>query len=240
MKNHFLQIRFNLIVIVLSLIPLTLYSQEQGSEKNSLVAGAWAAQFQIQNNFTLGQFQGYGLAFKHHYTRNSAVRLAWGFNLNSNNSDNLNQTLPADTIRNTSSGDNNGFNFSMKAFYLYYMNPDGEVNLFLGGGPIVNVSHNKNETDQENVYGSRSNLSHIINESNGWGFGLGATLGVEWFATHAISLHTEYFYALQYNHSKNTTDQLISGQSTSQHSELTQSGFSTSVGGVSFGLSAYF
>jgi hypothetical protein len=204
---------------------------EAGEAKNSLRAGVWALQFRINNNFTLGGFQGGVISLKHHRSARSAFRLGLSLGFAADD-DQSYLTTRNDTVIVDGKQDrrNNRQNVRLDLQYVRYPNPGSRVNLFVGVGPLLSY--------YRNYYEQESNTAVAYQERTSWGVGASGQLGVEWFATKSISLHAEYGVFIQYVWSSEE------GQTVDTTTRRVTSGDGRSVNfGASsllFGLSAYF
>ena len=239
MKSH-----KSFLIIVLSLILLTsMQLNAQTEEKdNSLEAGKWALQFQINNNFTLSSFQGAIISAKYHLTDSKAIRFGVGGNytFRENNAGNLQDDTYSYSGQES---DTKNYSISISTQFLSYIIPDKEVLLFWGVGPMVQYSKStQNQTNQSNI-SSVSTETNDTNNSHAWDFGASAVLGVEWFAAKSFSLHAEYGVSLLYNwgesiysySNKNSQNPEISGTSSQN-----QRNWFFNANSVRFGLSVYF
>lgn len=225
------------IVTMMSLVIWhSAYAQNEQSEasepKNSLRAGVWALQFRINNNFTLGGFQGGVISLKHHRSARSAFRLGLTLGFTADDDDESFVMTRNDTVIAEGQQDrrNNGQNVRLDLQYVRYPNPGSRVNLFVGIGPLLSYFRNYYETE--------SNTVVSYQERTSWGVGASGQLGVEWFATKNISLHAEYGVHVQYVWSSEE------GQSVDATTRRVTSGDGRSVdfgaSSLLFGLSAYF
>jgi hypothetical protein len=190
------------LTIALLVLISSMGHSQQGEQRNSLVEGAWALQFQITNNFTLSSFQGAVISGKYHLTPNSAVRLGVSLNGEFSDGNNASTSVTADTIRlgNSRIESNNGQVIIVTGQYLFYPAPESDVNVFVGVGPFIQYNRNHLEREQKNVSSPFGFASVTVSSADAHTWGLGATglLGVEWFAAKSLSLHAEYGVSLQY------------------------------------------
>jgi hypothetical protein len=227
----------------------TIYTngQEQPSHANSLKSGAMALEFGIRNNLTLSSFQGATLSAQYNLSQTNAIRAGVGLSGNNGDSNTLGSLTIADTNANSSSGgssqNSDAITFTLQ--YLWYMNPDDIVNFYLGAGPQVQYSHSHDNEQtisaSSNNYWSKSIYNYT---DNSWWVGVSAVMGVEWFVTKSISLHSEYGISILYNRytSKGSQGILASDPSSSNINNSSAGGRGWQLGnsGVNFGLSVYF
>ena len=211
--------------------------QSTPTSKNSIEDGAWALQFQITNNFTLTSFEGTTISIKHFTSSTNALRL--GATLGASVSDNDNNSPTSiDSIRATSSNDVNSQSIAVQLHFLVYPSPTSDVNLFLGLGPFGSYFRSRSSVENDHLVDSRDSvLSRSATTGYGWGIGVNALIGAEWFATHGISVSAEYSTSAGYSSSTTTTDFDVPQSSSS---ERTSKGFNLNSSSVRFGISAYF
>lgn len=168
--------------------------------RNSLVPGAWAIQFQIEDDIGLKPFNGMSVSLKRHFTSRSAVRLGATLTLEFDNSDEDYTAIQADTVSFSSSRefDTSAQGVRINLLYLRYPTPGKNVNLFWGAGPVVRYS--RSEQNRKDTASSSGNerVDVATYDADLWGVGGMGTLGIEWFATKDVSFHAEYFVTLQY------------------------------------------
>lgn len=224
-----------LVVLALVVCGVTpARSQESAAKefRNSLVKGAWALQFQIDDDFTLKSFEGTTLSLKKH----SSPRVAWRAGLSVNYS--YADTDILDKRDGSRSWEYRGTTIETVQLTLQrlsYLNPRARVNLFWGIGPRTGYQYR----DDSRIVVSRS--EELI-RSNVWSVGVSATLGVEWFVTGSISLLAEYGTSLMYEHNAMVrTTTTYSADKTSVR-KVDSRGYKVSFApdAVMFGLSAFF
>lgn len=134
------------------LFPLSASTQdldmEEKKHSNSLKAGSWALQFEINKDFKFDEFQGLLISTKHHFSNKRAVR--FGLGINSDISDVVlsNTQRQADTLvsRDSDQSDSSSFAFEIAAQYISYPSPTKQVNVFFGGGPHFRFGDSNFET----------------------------------------------------------------------------------------------
>lgn len=221
----------SLLSAVMLLSPvLTGDARAQKQSANSppaLHTGAWALQFQIDDNFQLSPFQGAVLSLKHHYSDRSAVRLGLGVSLDSKDFDAT--ASEQDSLLRKEERDDSSQFVRLDLQYIRYTDPASPVKMLLGGGPFASLSNSDHERKLE--------PSSIKNESTSWVAGLSGLVGVEWFPASMISLHAEYGIEFYYRRDKTTSETIAPVR---RSSEQTGNTFDLRAKGVLFGLSAYF
>lgn len=216
---------------------------------NSLKDGSWAFQFQVNNNFTLGSFQGAIISVKRHYADNKAIRLGIGLNFGVSNNDASSDIFRSDTITGSQMLMESLKNQSMQiiAQYLFYPSPTASINIFMGAGPLVQFFSRHAESDRVSTYAGLPDVftANMIENTKEWSIGANAIAGAEWFVTNNISFHAEYGASIQHKWTKRTTS--VENRSTSpgyvsskQNEESTGKGWNFTGTSVKFGLSVYF
>jgi hypothetical protein len=222
------------------------YAQNSEGEpqlkRNSLTAGTWALQFQVGSNLTLTNFQGAIISIKRQLTPNQAIRLGVGGSLSLADNTSLNSYVQSDTSASatSSSGEGHSWNTTINLQYLFYANPEADVNMFFGAGVLGQYSRSYSEADDinsaPNVPSSRSISS---SESHATALGIAGLLGVEWFAFRSFSLHAEYGALLRYSWGESRSDNF---SASGLHSSTARKSRGWDSGGAStkFGVSVYF
>jgi len=230
------------IVLLVYFLTLTTRnaSAQNNEQRNSLQEDVWALQFQIADNFSLRAFQGFALSAKKHFSNTSALRVGVGLNISVRDDDRLDRTLPADTVRQSYDQTSNNQSIDISTQYLLYPNPDADINVFFGAGPLLRFTRNKVETEATNIMGGSTYKSNSVLNEHSWAIGASGLLGVEWFASKNISFLGEYALSLEYY-----TAKLNRTQSTTASIDRTESEYSTKYFRVypllvKFGLSVYF
>jgi hypothetical protein len=202
--------------------------------RNSLAKGAWALQFQINNDFSLSNFQGSTLSAKHHFSNKKALR--FGISLSGNITDEDFSNISENTVVR----DQNVHSIAVSTQYALYPSPHKNASLFFGAGPVVQHSRFKQtSTGFTDLSTTTSN-----EENTTWSTGISGVLGMEWFAVRNISFVAEYGTTLVYNSVKRSI--LIEQQTGTadrtvvSSSEGSAKGLQLGSGIVRFGLSAYF
>ena len=151
MESHRLMLISLLPLIFTFLKPINSYAHAgQNSDslrENSLAGVAWALQFQVSDYLTVRPFQGSVVSIKHHYSPNVAFRLGASISLSNSTSDRADEKMRADTtysLDDYSSG-RNSQTFQLFPQFVYYIDPDSKINLFLGGGPTIKYSRSYRE-----------------------------------------------------------------------------------------------
>lgn len=234
--------RGNMTLIVICLFAATALAQtnEQAdaTQRNSLVKGAWALQFEIVGDvfdLNLRSFQGTTLSLKKHTSDGSALRIGLGLGLELSDQD---VTLERDgESEPVTEYNRDRESISLIIQKVFYPSPSASVNFFYGIGPVADFSHRESAAKLEQP--TRKDTY----ETFSWSAGASGVLGVEWFPTRAISLLAEYSSSLQYSWSKTTRkslfDQTDNGTVLTVREERDNS-LSIQSSSVRLGLSVYF
>ncbi len=222
-----------LIVLGTSFSELGAETANVSASRNSLRPGSWSLQFQVEENFKIGDFNGFLVSLKKHASARKAFRL--GFGVSGSVSDlELSSTFQQDTLfqQISQDADLDAQSIDFLLQYLSYPSPEAEVNLFLGGGPVIRYSHS----------GSQSSYSGYTNESDQiiWVAGASGLLGAEWFATKSISFLAEYNLSLEYQLRKRANTYRIPSNNYSARNEQTENSLRISPTSLKIGLSVYF
>lgn len=209
-------------------------TQETTTANSAMTKGAWAMQFQINQNFTLSSFQGATLSLKRHYSPSRALR--FGLNLGgsfSNNEEKKQNEAPAEI-------DVNSQNIGLTSEYVVYPSPEKRAKLFFGFGPSFGFAR----SSQTRLSSNTQPQMRQKNTSSSWSAGIGGVIGVEWFANSHISLLAEYSSFLGYSshhlkariEEKDSTGRFVS----TNESLINVDSGSFGARSVNFGLSVYF
>ena len=211
-------------------------SPDEKPVKNSLVKGAWALQFQINNDFDLNSFNGSTFSLKKQTSPGAAWRMGVSLALSFSDSDQI-QSNGIEEIPRES--DQNSQTVDLTLQKVFYPNPNSRINLYYGLGPrgYYRHTHSKQLRDV-----SDSTSTETINTQNNWEIGVAGVLGVEWFVTKNISLLGEYGSSLMYEHYKTHNEQtsVRPDETRVLWNETTSKGVSFEASAVKFGLSVYF
>jgi hypothetical protein len=161
-------------VIFLTAVGLPAQQPDEGA--HSLMDDAWALQFAIAENLTLGEFAGGVISAKHQRAGGRALR--YGL------------TVSAGHTRGRADGpDRTDAMVGLAAHFLRYptlaRDPAGNLHMFWGLGPLVRF-----QTLRITAPGQDDSTFHQLS------LGAGGTIGAEWFVRPRISLSGEYQTAL--------------------------------------------
>lgn len=174
---------------------------------NSLTHAGWAFEFGINSNFTLTSFQGTVLSVKRQLDSHDAVELGISGYLNNQDNGGSNHYNRGDTLTYgySQSGTNNYGNFQLNLRYIYYPNPGGRVNLFMGAGPTFGYYRSTNDINITAVIPQPPDPNLRVNypaspsqTQRSWNAGISAVAGVECFVLKYLSIHARYGFSLVY------------------------------------------
>lgn len=178
------------------------------------ISDRWALQFQVNNNFTLGEFQGGLISAKKQYDARRAFRFGIG----------LNATFDQRTDEGnggTQEQDQSFQRVTANAQWVRYPVDEGRVRAYWGVGPTLQLQ--RNVDDQSGT------------DQTQWRLGGGAVgvLGAEWFVHSHISVSAEYRAGVEYTWQRVETSNGV-------NRETTDSQFRIGGRGVLVGVSVYF
>ncbi|MCK4329861.1 hypothetical protein KAX02_08460 [candidate division WOR-3 bacterium] len=211
MKHEYFSCIYILIILVL-MSGVSLFSQslaeenvvEKSPRDNSLHAGSWSFQFQLEDDIGLKPFNSMIISFKRHTSRHSAFRVGLDLDIDFDDSDYDTRIEESDT--NITIGeervDKNSQRIELDLEYLNYPNAGSNINMFWGVGPLISYSRSRQERERIYSYDSGVSITTGDRYSSSWSLGVLGMAGVEWFATRSISFHAEYRASAAYYRSK--------------------------------------
>jgi len=224
--------------------------------QNLLKPDTWALQFGIASNFTLTSFQGSVLSIKRQLNSHEAIQLGIGGSLanqnSTSNSSSRNELIDTLTYGNSGSGTNTGGSVQVNLQYVYYLNPDADVNIYVGVGPTIGYSRTIYKYDYIPVPPAPPDSVYIYYPSSNnqsyrsWNAGVTGMLGAECFILKFLSVHAQYRLNITYNESNSTySSNGVSYSNTrffnsSASSQSKSHGWQLNPNSVLFGLSVYF
>jgi hypothetical protein len=186
---------FALIIILTQ----RLSSQDSTSQQIDLT-GKFALQFQIAENFKLTSFQGSIISGKYNFSNSLALRFGVSFNARNDKYDQDNSNVNTNN-KYLSVDEIADYSVQIKPQLLYSSSIVEDVSFYWGGGLTLIYEHN--------AQNSKSTVDTLLTtyeyNSSGFGYGLEAVVGVEWFVKKNISLSAEY--GLQVSHIKVNIEQ---------------------------------
>lgn len=228
-------------------LPAQAQSSAEDDAGPALRPGAWALQFQVNPNFTLGNFQGTLISAKRHQSAKSAIRL--GLSLDAafdvSESDRFSFRREEDTIQEDerqSEQHIDRLGGTLVVQFLYYPSSPGDIRPFLGFGPRLSLARQTSETDP--VPPSASVVQTRRYEDKAWAAGLDGIFGAEWFIRSNLSVTGEYGLSATFRHSRRTrttryVDENLQRRSIENEEDATR-GLSVHGAPVKLGLSVYF
>jgi len=228
------------LLLICAFATITASAQTADKQRaNSLVDGAWALQFEIDEDLDLKSFEGTTISLKKHTGDGSAWRLALNLSFRFDDDEHSSTTdgEPSGTTRDT---EGNRQSIGILVNRIKYPNPNAEVNFFYGFGPKLAYSHSEYTTIS--IWTTDTRSSESCTSTNSFSVGVVGVIGVEWFATKSISLLGEYGSALMVSKSKTTNETTWYEDYPTRRSgnEDKDSGISFGALAVRLGLSVYF
>ncbi len=192
-EKHMLNSKTSSIFIIIFLILFSsAFSQE---DINNSMKFSKALQFQIDENFTLKDFQGALISFKKHLGNSRALRvgLSTGFQLNTG------ECHPESTSSEVRKTDCHNFSLGIYSQYLFYSKSNSSIQFFWGAGPTIGYSRRKSDIEHIRFNNIINKEGHVEYHIQG---GLSGVMGVEWLFRENMSLSAEYGMYFSYNYSK--------------------------------------
>ncbi len=167
----------------------------------SLLAQNDSVSYKNQLQFNL--INGYSLSYVNLFCSSSGIRYKidfgmhgsfqnWDHNQSSSINDLNTPTNQQQTFKENQENVTQNFNVSVN--YLWISNIAKEVNLYLGGGPLITFYRNHTENNSEEVPSTQNSYNKSFYETTSSSFGLGiqGVIGVECNLTEKISLLAEF------------------------------------------------
>ncbi|MCK4296918.1 MAG: hypothetical protein KAX28_09740 [Candidatus Marinimicrobia bacterium] len=186
----------SIFIIIFTILFSNAFSQE---DINNSMKFSKALQFQIDENFTLKDFQGAIISFKKHLVNSRALRigLSTDFQMNTSNSDVYH---PEDTLSSARKIDGIDFSLGIFSQYLFYSKSNSGIQFFWGAGPTIGYSRKKSDIEGKifnNICIDKA--GYVEYHMQG---GLSGVMGVKWLFRENMSLSAEYGMYFSYNYSK--------------------------------------
>jgi hypothetical protein len=211
-----------------SLIFVTTSFSQSTSYLDSL-SGKFALQFQINENFSLSDFQGTVISGKYHFSKRDAIRLGLEIILSDSESEIVVNNLDTNTVG-QSVEDSNNFGFTLNSQYIHYIRGTDDIALFGGVGPYFRYYNSTR--NREIVENEIENL--IESENSNYSIGIDLLVGVEWWFHKFMSLSAEYGLKYSYVSSKS------SFEDDSRKGESEHKAYNISGNHINFGITVYF
>lgn len=233
---------------IAAVVGIVCLGTANGRAEDAMKKGAWALQFEVNQDFDLSAFQGSTISIKKQVADGLAYRLGLDIEVSDVNSDTDEQDFQYNhgEISNQSDvqsthTDHGDQSFTLTAQRVSYPRHDARMKFFYGAGPLFSYAHlyDKRSIDEDHA----GRYQEQKTTTNNWSVGMTGILGVEWFASSTISFLAEYRTALAYNWGHTDYYSLYrSSGSTDQRRERTSDSdrIDLGAGAVKFGLSAYF
>jgi hypothetical protein len=231
------------MIAVLVVLCQTTFSQSTLASDSLLRQHSNALQFQIADKSILQPFMGTTISFKHHVDRFTAYRFGVSMSLNTSSNDGTSSAFSggSESSSNNNSGTLTMISIQVSGQKLWYTDTPTGVFLFCGAGPFIGFSLTSNNYDTRFRSGGTTVLTGTTEQTvTGLTAGASALVGVEWFASTAISLHAEYGISAQYSWTKTSTTSNSSTPGTYSKDEGHFGNWQLAGNGVRFGLSVYF
>lgn len=239
MKNSLLA-----VVLFMAFTTWQLNAQTQTSPSENLSDSSRALQFQVGSNFNLYSFQCSVVSYKHHLSRNAALRLGLSISLGGRNDDYSTNGFYADSNSvqpgSTQNSDRNNRSIQLTSQYIWYFNHDSKLLLYGGAGPLVGYDYRYENKGSNFEIPANSPLT-TQNESKAkqWTAGITGVIGVEWFASKSISLLAEYGLQASYYWLDSETKD-ISSDHFVRKTKSSSTSWDVRGSNVKLGLSLYF
>lgn len=226
-KKYHLIYFFSLLLFILSFISTTT---AQTSYLDSL-DGKFALQFQINENFTLTNFQGTTFSGKYHLGKKSAIRAGLSLFFDDSSFDRESTYNDNDTLSYVEKSDNNSIGLTIITQYVYYLVRTDDIGFYLASGPTFGFGHSEGETK---LSISDSTVEKGTGSTDNFNAGLDAIIGVEWSFHKDMTLSAEYGIKFYYTH------QTSEFETTSRKDKRTNESIRLTPNYINFGISVYF
>ncbi|GMR25468.1 MAG: hypothetical protein BMS9Abin39_0768 [Ignavibacteria bacterium] len=191
--------------------------------------GKFALQFQINENFSLSNFQGTTLSGKYHFSARDAVRL--GLSLSFSDSDGEVSSNALDTINViTNTIDNSSYGITVNTQYIRYIKGTDDISFFAGGGPFIDYSTSTSNGEIR----EKQPVEKYKSTRDSYSLGMNLLLGVEWWFHKYMSLSAEYGMKFMYRYRKTINELGVVRR------ELSEKNFRISANIINFGITVYF
>jgi hypothetical protein len=199
-------------------------STDAAIHPNSLRAGAWALQFDVNGQLlSIDSFAG-GVSLKRHFSPKAALRFGVGVSLRD-------REMERDDVSGDRELSDELQSVRIETVYQRYVNPGAVVNANWGIGPFANY-------DRMNA-SSATDSTDSSTKRTAWNMGVMAILGAEWFFVRQFSLHAEFLASAFY--STETAESAGHSGGFAYENKSESDGWSVQTENyVRLGLSAYF
>jgi hypothetical protein len=198
------------IILAIMLLPTLLFAQDSSATRpNSLQEGKWALEFGTTGLLNFTTYNSVDISFKRMCTDLSAWRIGGTIYAN---------YTPGNYTSRLGQ-------YALQFQYMRYTSNSDEILFYYGIGPILGYSYSEND----DTYSSGHGQSYSA--------GLVGMVGVEWFATKAISANLEYRLSGIYTRIHNSAFE--AGYPPGNY-DYWDSGWSLTDRGISLGANIYF
>lgn len=207
-----------IIVTCASLAASTAAAQEASGLPGD--RGAWALQFDVGDNFSLGSYLGSAVSVKKHTAPATAWQLGVSFDANVRSIDEDDDAARNDDAQSLQ------LNLQFMSYPLLADEPGREVQLLIGAGPLLGLARSHMSNEQE---GARTTTTTTM-----WSTGVTGSIGAEWFFAERVSLHAAYVSSVVFARSSTEGERFGT-----ELPEQTLNSFEFGSDGVRFGVSVY-
>ncbi|MGE5621095.1 MAG: hypothetical protein ACM3U0_00845 [archaeon] len=194
---------FPAILVSLAITSQLIIAQTKPQQIEDLTDSSRALQFQIGSNFSLSSFQGSVISYKHHFSRDKALRIGLSVYVDGTKSDGSSEmfTVDRDSLvtgsQNAAKRKENSIQLNTQ--FIWYLNPGEKLLIYGGAGPFLTYGYGKVNTENKSNDPFIKDKSLNEQKSSTWSPGVKGEIGVEWFAAQNISLLAEYGLMASYS-----------------------------------------
>lgn len=199
-------------------------------------AGRWSMQFQVEDNFQLGSFEGTGLSV----TKNTSPTGAWRLGLSYGGNLRKFTVENGGTFPSNDTDERDFASVDLNLLRLKRVHPGRRIGMVLGFGPRVSLSrvHESYARVVDSTSVTATNFRRNLTSLD-----LVGQVGAEVFVARSLSLHAHYEAFVGYSRSSEEDDRtrilLPSGERSEFRTRRRSSNWSTGSVGVSLGMSVY-
>ena len=239
-------------ISVIFLVSIVIFSKNYSAHSQSVPdsiktpsrIGIWSLQFEIDNNFTLKDFQGMTISTKWHHMEKQAIRFGVSLSGNYGNRDRNYIHEPGLRVKDEydNRSDVNLLTFDLLTQYLWYTSPLQRIYLFYGCGPMIGYQTSSIQSET-GLFTNDTLLSNYVEDKSAkmWRAGVNLVVGVEWFVTQSISLLAEYCTLFYYSYDKTYKEIKYKPENRiTEREQIKSDGFFFNPSEVKFGVSIYF
>ena len=230
------------LVLALSMAVSVAADEAKAPSESAMKRGAWALQFAVGRDFTLGPAYGNSVALKRHTSAEWAWRLVLLADAEISDIDRVGgpQDSPGED------GDQEGYTLELRLQRLLYLSPAKRVSVFCGLGLGFEYSYaddNIRYVPEVMAYDEEPSENNRETTDEGWGVGTNGCVGFEWSVVPRISVMGEYSASLNYERSEvaSRTWRVVDGNIENNMSrETTTKALRFTNAQVAMGLVVYF